>query len=78
MIEHEVQVLIPDDGGGLSVVGLLQFAQAVADAEDGETLEDIVDNVAFDSTITNHGIPEIVEKVRKLNATGDINAYWGF
>lgn len=76
MIKHEVQVLIPDDRGGVSVVGLHQLSQAIADAESGETLQDVVDNVAFDSALTDRGAIELIERVRQLNATGDIDAYW--
>lgn len=65
-------VLAPDQFGALAVCDLNQL---VANLLEGQSLDEAIGNAAFD-TIEHPVEREAIEKVRRLNETGDSAGYW--
>lgn len=66
-------VLVPDQLRGVSVCSV---GKLVEGAYDAVSLDDLISNAAIDSASPPDEILNRVDKVRKLNATGDAEAYW--
>lgn len=70
---NEVHVIVPDPMMGASVMSV---ADLLDQLEGADTLEAATMNAAFDSSTNDKGVELLVVRVRDLNATGDVNAYW--
>lgn len=66
-----LHVLIPNSPYGVSVCTLVELL-----GRDEKTLDELITNAAMDSAMFPDEIPRLIERVWKLNATGDVDAYW--
>lgn len=64
----DINVLVPDRWGGVDVCSVLDLASRIADDDPDPAL-----NAAFDS---GTDLVAMVRRVRALNETGDVDAYW--
>jgi hypothetical protein len=75
----KVNVLIPNQFGGLDVCDLSMLLDAIMD-DDTEDLDAAMENASFDMLDVRDGKiqqSDALEKVRKLNETNGVAAYWG-
>jgi hypothetical protein len=74
-----VNVLVPNQWGGLDVCDLTMLIEAIED-EDTEDLDAALEHSSFDMIDVREGRimqDDAIEKVRTLNETDDAAAYWG-
>lgn len=72
-----VNVLIPNPWGGLDVCDLTMLIDAITD-ETTEDLDAAMENASFDMIdVRDDTLRTAITKVRKLNETDDVAAYWG-
>lgn len=75
----DVHVLVPNRFGGLDVCDLSMLLDSIMD-DDTEDLDAALENASFDMIdVRENRImqPDALAKVRTLNETGDVGAYWG-
>ena len=68
----KVIVLVPDRFG----VTVCDLATLVNRLDETETLTEALTNGGFDTAWGDADVMWTVQKVRKLNADGDVDAYW--
>lgn len=74
MDASQVNVIVPDAHGGVTVCGLDELLDHL---DDGDTIVEVLENVGFDSTITDGEAIKLIPKVRQLNVDNDAKKYWG-
>lgn len=69
----EIHVLVPDEVHGVTVCPLDQL---LLHLDDSDTIDDLTMNAGIDSDPLEKCLPQLIKRVRDLNATGDAAAYW--